>query len=140
VRVRGDRLAADTGSGNVELLDCAGALDADTGSGDVVARGLVAGRSLRADTGSGDVRISGDLSAVRRLDIDTGSGDVVLSLSGTAPSLRLAISTGSGDIDLDLDDVRVRRARRGDYVAELAGGSGEGLIDTGSGDVRITGR
>ena len=139
-RVKGDQLAADTGSGDVELVDCAGSVDADTGSGDVVARGLVAGRSLRADTGSGDVRIDGNLSAVRHLDIDTGSGDVVLSLAGTPPSVRLAISTGSGEIDLDLDDVRIRRARRGDYLAELAGGSGDGLIDTGSGDVRITSR
>jgi len=103
-----------------------------------VTRNLVAGRTLRADTGSGDVRIEGDLSAVRRLDIDTGSGDVSLRLTGT-PSVRLAISTGSGDIDLDLDAARVTRARRGDYVAELAGGAGDGKIDTGSGDVRIVG-
>jgi hypothetical protein len=137
-RVKGDRLSGDTGSGDVILVDCAGSVDVDTGSGNVVARNLVAGRALRADTGSGDVRIEGDLSAVRRLDIDTGSGDVSLRLSGT-PSVRLAISTGSGDIELDVDDARLTRARRGDYVAELAGGAGEGKIDTGSGDVTIVG-
>lgn len=137
-RVRGDRLSGDTGSGDVTLVDCAGSVDADTGSGNVVARNLVAGRALRADTGSGDVRIEGDLSAVRRLDIDTGSGDVALRLTGT-PSVRLTISTGSGDIDLDLDAARLTRARRGDYVAELGGGAGDGKIDTGSGDVTIVG-
>jgi len=63
---------------------------------------------------------------------------VTLRVAGT-PSIRLAISTGSGDIDLDLADVRLTRARRGDYVAELAGGAGEGVIDTGSGDVAIVG-
>lgn len=137
-RVKGERLSGDTGSGDVTLVDCAGAVDADTGSGNVVAKNLVAGRSLRADTGSGDVRIEGDLAAVRRLDIDTGSGDVTLRLTAT-PSVRLAISTGSGDIDLDLAEARLTRARRGDYVAELAGGAGDGVIDTGSGDVTITG-
>jgi hypothetical protein len=138
VRVKGERLSGDTGSGDVTLVDCAGSVDADTGSGNVVAKNLVAGRSLRADTGSGDVRIEGDLSAVRRLDIDTGSGDVSLRLAAT-PSVRLTISTGSGDIDLDLADARLTRARRGDYVAELAGGAGDGVIDTGSGDVTIVG-
>lgn len=138
-RVRGERLSADTGSGDVEIVDCQGSLDADTGSGDVIARGLTAGNYLRADTGSGDVRIQGDLSAVRRLDIDTGSGDVTLRVHGT-PSVRLAISTGSGDIELDLDDARLRRARRGDFVAELGAAEGDGKIDTGSGDVRILGR
>lgn len=135
--VRGDELKADTGSGNVTLLDCRGDLDADTGSGDIRARGLVFGRKLRADTGSGDVRLDGDFSAVRDLLVDTGSGDVILDVA-KIPSVHLRISTGSGDVDFDLPDSRVRSSR-GDYVADIGAAEGNGVIDTGSGDVTVRG-
>lgn len=133
--VRGDELRADTGSGNVALLDCRGELEADTGSGDIRGRGLVFGRRLHVDTGSGDVRLDGDFSAVRDLLIDTGSGDVILDVA-RVPSVHLRISTGSGDVDVDLPETRVRSSR-GDYVADIGGAEGTGVIDTGSGDVTL---
>jgi DUF4097 and DUF4098 domain-containing protein YvlB len=134
--VRGTTLGADTGSGDVELVDCAGSIDADTGSGNVLASGLVAGASVRADTGSGDVRLAGDFAAVRKLAIDTGSGDVTLSLTAP-PSVRLAVSTGSGDIEVDVPSMHVRRTK-GEFLADLGSAEGDGRIDTGSGDVRVT--
>lgn len=136
--VRGAQLSADTGSGDVELSGCHGAIDADTGSGNVGGSDLVAGAHVRADTGSGDVRLSGDFAAVRDLAIDTGSGDVVLALTA-APSLRLAVSTGSGDIEVDVPDMHVRRTK-GEFLADLGHAEGNGRIDTGSGDVRVTSR
>jgi Toastrack DUF4097 len=132
-KVRGERLLADTGSGDVRYVSCTGSLDADTGSGNVTGSDLVAGRSVRADTGSGDVRLSGDFSAVRKLLVDTGSGDVSLAFSAV-PSVRLKVSTGSGDIDIDVDTARIRRSHD-DVIAELGDAEGDGLIDTGSGDV-----
>ncbi|MBP1642048.1 MAG: hypothetical protein H6Q03_717 [Acidobacteria bacterium] len=137
-RVRGEKLAADTGSGDVHLLDCAGALVADTGSGDIRGRGLTLGRQAHADTGSGDIRLEGDFSAVRDLRIDTGSGNVVLDVTA-APSVHLVVSTGSGDIDVDLPDMKVRQVK-GEFVADISGGEGKGVIDTGSGDVTIASR
>ncbi len=136
--VHGETLKADTGSGNVSLLDCEGDLDADTGSGDIRARNVVYGRKLRADTGSGDVRLDGDFALVRDFLVDTGSGDVVIDVSRN-PSLSLKISTGSGDIDVDLSDTRLRKTR-GDVVAEIGAAEGNGVIDTGSGDVTVRGR
>ncbi len=134
-RVRGDSVAADTGSGNVVLVAVEGSIDADTGSGDVTGSDLVLGARMSADTGSGDVRLSGDFSAVTDLTIDTGSGDVALTVAA-APSMRLTISTGSGDVEVDLPDARLRKSH-GDFVAELGGAQGRGLIDTGSGDVLL---
>ena len=136
-RVTGARLAADTGSGNVSLLDCRGALEVDTGSGDIRGRGLVLGERLHADTGSGDVRLAGDFSAVSSMTIDTGSGDVVLDVTG-APSVQLRISTGSGDIDVDLPNMKVRQVK-GDFVADVGDARGSAVIDTGSGNVRVSG-
>ncbi len=137
-RVTGDRIAADTGSGNVGLLDCTGSLLIDTGSGDIRGRGLMLGRDLEADTGSGDVRLAGDFSAVRNLVVDTGSGDVVLDVDAP-PSVHLLVSTGSGEVQVDLPGTSVRNPK-GDFVGNLGDGSGKGVIDTGSGDVRIIGR
>jgi hypothetical protein len=137
-RTRGERIAADTGSGNVELVAVSGSIDADTGSGNVTGTDLVLGERLSADTGSGDVRLAGDLAAVRDLRIDTGSGNVTLEVA-SAPSLRLTVSTGSGDIDVDLPDMRIRK-HKGDFVADVGTAEGNGVIDTGSGNVRVAGR
>jgi hypothetical protein len=54
------------------------------------------------------------------------------------PSVHLRISTGSGDVDFDLPDSRVRSSR-GDYVADIGAAEGNGVIDTGSGDVTVRG-
>jgi hypothetical protein len=136
-RVHGDRLVADTGSGDVRYVECSGSIDADTGSGDVTGRDLVLGRSVRADTGSGNVHLNGDFSAVRHILVDTGSGDVQIAF-GATPSVRLKISTGSGDIDVDVDAARIRRSHD-DVIADLGDAEGDGLIDTGSGDVSVRG-
>jgi hypothetical protein len=97
----------------------------------------VLGERLHADTGSGDVRLAGDFSAVTSMTIDTGSGDVVLDVTA-APSVQLRISTGSGDIDVDLPNMKVRQVK-GDFVADVGDARGSAVIDTGSGNVRVSG-
>jgi len=135
-RVQAGEIFADTGSGDVDLVQVSGALDLDTGSGDVVGRELSVGQRLRANTGSGNVKLAGDFSSVRDLDVDTGSGDVLLTVTGGSPSVRLTIDTGSGDVEIDLDDARVRKWK-GEVVAEIGSAEGQGVIDTGSGDVTL---
>ncbi len=135
-RVQAQLVSADTGSGDVEMESVTGALDLDTGSGDISGRNLELGDRLHADTGSGNIRLAGDFAAVRNLKVDTGSGDVVLTVTGGAPSVRLTVDTGSGDIEIDLDEARVRKWK-GEVVAEIGAADGQGLIDTGSGDVTI---
>jgi hypothetical protein len=53
--------------------------------------------------------------------------------------MRLTVSTGSGDIDVDLPDMRIKKLK-GDFVADVGTAEGNGVIDTGSGNVRVSGR
>lgn len=130
-------IAADTGSGGIEVAGFAGPLAADTGSGSVNAHGLVDVRSLEVDTGSGSVSVEGDLSALAQMKIDTGSGDV--SLRSTAqPSLELHIDTGSGDVVVAAPGASVHEAGDGTTDVSMKGGTGRGVIDTGSGRVEIS--
>jgi len=62
----------------------------------------------------------------------------VLDVAG-APSVHLVVSTGSGDVTVDVPGARIR-STKGDFVADLGDGKGKGIIQTGSGDVKISGR
>lgn len=128
-------ISADTGSGRVEIEDFAGALEADTGSGPVKARGLRDVTRLEADTGSGSVDIEGDLSALQRVAIDTGAGAVSLR-SSARPSLELRIDTGSGGIDIDAPGASIEKVD-GATILRMRDGLHRGVIDTGSGRVRL---
>ncbi|MEE8119667.1 MAG: DUF4097 family beta strand repeat-containing protein [Gammaproteobacteria bacterium] len=135
--IRSDEINIDTGSGGVEINNASGSLYVDTGSGAVRATEFDAGKDLEIDTGSGGARIEGALGAVRRLRIDTGSGSVTLRTSDGL-NMRLEVSAGSGGVRVDLPDTQVISSERGELEVDLGDGSGDGVIDTGSGGVRIT--
>ena len=121
-------------------------MDANSGGGGIGSRGAAgvactrdgnAGKDLEIDTGSGGARVEGALGSVRRLRIDTGSGSVTLRTSNGL-NMRLEISAGSGGVRVDLPDSKVISSRDGELEVDLGDGSGDGVIDTGSGGVRIT--
>lgn len=102
---------ASTGSGNIRVGRVTGDVAARTGSGDI---DLAGAGSARASTGSGNVTamgIRGDLEA------HTGSGDLTLGQNGKG---RAEVSTGSGDVD-------------------LLGASGPLHVRSGSGDIQVEG-
>lgn len=102
----------DDGSGAVRVERVAGAVRIDDGSGEVFIEGVQG--DLVIDDGSGGVEVrdvTGDVS------VDDGSGEIVIRRVGG----QVTVDDGSGDIDIvDVEkDVR--------------------LINTGSGDVNISG-
>lgn len=137
-RIEGN-INADTGSGGVDLSDIKGNILVDTGSGGVDGVRLSAVRELEIDTGSGSVELDGDFSALETMRIDTGSGGVRMRTEGTL-NMHLEVSAGSGGVTVDLPDMSNVQSRRGDFEADIGNGEGDGMIDTGSGGVRITGR
>jgi DUF4097 and DUF4098 domain-containing protein YvlB len=119
----------------VRVVGFAGKFAADTGSGSVRARGVKDVASLDVDTGSGSVNIDGDLSALAKLNIDTGSGSVTLR-SSAQPSMEIHIDTGSGGVDVDAPGATIRETDDATIV-RLKDSAGRGVIDTGSGSVKL---
>jgi hypothetical protein len=105
------RLTARSGSGDLEVGDVAGPVDAGTGSGDIRVGRTSGAASVR--TGSGSIEVNGAQSIVAR----TGSGNVLAS----AIAGDIEASSGSGDIS----------------VSQATAGRTE--VSTGSGDVTVTG-
>ena len=129
-------LAADTGSGSVSADGFMGPVRADTGSGAVRIVGSSGATNVNVDTGSGSVRVSGDFSALRQLRVDTGSGSV--DLEATAwPPMELVVETGSGGVDVEVPDAEVFRDEDRRQVVRVGSGGFRGMIDTGSGSVRV---
>jgi hypothetical protein len=140
------RLAARSGSGDLEVADLAGPVEASTGSGDIRV-GRITG-SVKARTGSGEITLDGAAAveastgsgnvvawAVRGdLEARSGSGDITIGQKGKG---RIDVSTGSGDVELTgaTGPVRVR-ASSGDILVE---GTPVADWDVGasSGDVRL---
>lgn len=137
-RITGD-IRADTGSGGVDMADIEGNVWVDTGSGSVDGIRLAKVRDLEIDTGSGSVELDGDFSGLERMRIDTGSGGVRMRTDGTL-NMQLEVSAGSGGVRVDLPDMKNVVSRRGDFEADIGNAEGRGLIDTGSGGVRISSR
>jgi hypothetical protein len=138
VSVRGGEgeLNADTGSGSITVSDFKGSIMADTGSGSVRVSGSSGATALVADTGSGSVRVAGDLSSLRRIDIDTGSGSVTLE-SSAWPAMELVVDTGSGGTSIDVPGASVTLDDDRRTVVRVGEGGFRGIVDTGSGSVRI---
>lgn len=129
-------LLADTGSGSVTARNFAGSVRADTGSGQVRIEGLSEATELVADTGSGSVHVSGDLSRLERLRIDTGSGSVSIEASAW-PSMAINVDTGSGSVSVEVPDAEVTRQDGRDRMVRIGNGAARGVIDAGSGSVRL---
>lgn len=129
-------LVADTGSGSVTVRNFAGSVRADTGSGGVQIEGLSDAAELVVDTGAGAVRVAGDLSRLERFLIDTGSGSVAVEASAW-PSMDIRLDTGSGGVTVDVPDAQVMHHDRRDRTIRLGDGAGNGMIDTGSGSIRL---
>jgi hypothetical protein len=135
--IAGDTLKVDTGSGDVRVSHATlRDLHADTGSGDINVDHVKL-ETFLGDTGSGNVTLSGDLAAARKIDIDTGSGDVVL-VGGPGFEFDLDTDVGSGDVSVGYADAELRRNRREVTGARRGSGQTQVLVDTGSGDVRVT--
>lgn len=137
---RSAALDASTGSGNVLVIGLLDDVVIETGSGDVDLEDIEG--ELVVGTGSGDVDGRGLTAAT--VSVDTGSGDVDLRLDA-APS-DLFVNTGSGDVGAVLPS--------GSYRIKTSTGSGDVSIDgltsdstsndhiqieTGSGDINIRG-
>ncbi|HET6631607.1 MAG TPA: DUF4097 family beta strand repeat-containing protein [Rhodanobacteraceae bacterium] len=130
--LHGQQLDIETGSGDIDVRGVSGALDFSTGSGDVTVAdpGNVPSASL--GTGSGDVVLHGDLSKLGSFDITTGSGDVTIA-TARPPALHLEIDSGDISVQwLNLSNVQTGQRH---YSADVAGGSGQGRIHTGNGNV-----
>lgn len=128
----------DTGSGGADLENVTGSIWVDTGSGGVDGRNLQNVRELEIDTGSGSAELEGDFSKLEYMMIDTGSGGVRIRTAGTL-NMQLTASAGSGGVRVDLPDMKNVRTGRGEFEATIGNGKGRGVIDTGSGSVRILG-
>jgi len=138
VTIRGGKgkLQADTGSGGMRVQGFAGSVVADTGSGGVVIEELSEAASLVADTGSGSVRVQGDLSALTELLIDTGSGSVTLEADAW-PSMEIVIDTGSGGVGVDIPGALLSQDADRRSIVRIGEAKARGIIDTGSGSVRL---
>jgi Putative adhesin len=112
---KGTQLQAQTGSGDLHLLNLDGSVKAGTGSGDVEGSGLSGRVSL--ETGSGDIRA--DFRQATDVKAQTGSGSIRLhNVQGS-----LVAGTGSGDLE-------VGGTPSGGWKLET--GSGSVILDTGS--------
>lgn len=140
IGVDGDH-AVSTGAGDLELRGLVGALSASTGSGRLLA--IETGGALTLDAGSGDVSV--ERASAPAVVASTGSGDVAIDLLD--PPERVWVESGSGDVALALPS--------GTYHLSLRTGSGgvsvDGVtaddgapapieVETGAGDVSVTGR
>ena len=123
------RLAARSGSGDLEVADMAGPVDASTGSGDIRV-GRIA-QAVKARTGSGEI----DLDGAASLEASTGSGSVV------AGAVRgdLEARSGSGDITVGQRAKGRVDVSTGSGDVEVTGASGPVHVRASSGNVRVEG-
>jgi hypothetical protein len=105
------RITSRSGSGDLEVGNVAGPVDASTGSGDIQVGRTT--NEVRVRTGSGTIQVHGATSMIAR----TGSGNVMAS----AIEGDIEARSGSGDIT----------------VAQTVKGRTD--VSTGSGDIAVTG-
>ncbi|MGC2618744.1 MAG: DUF4097 family beta strand repeat-containing protein [Acidobacteriaceae bacterium] len=124
----GTQLEANSGSGDLRLLDFGGPLKASTGSGSIQASGATGIVDL--GTGSGDIRA--DLHAD---DVKAHTGSGTIHLQGVDGSLYA--HTGSGDIEVGGKPTSGWKIETGSGSVTLNTGSARFTLDasTGSGDV-----
>ena len=123
------RLEARSGSGDLEVADLGGPVDASTGSGDI-RLGRIQG-AVAAHTGSGDISLEGAASA----RTSTGSGNV------NAAAIRgdLEARSGSGDITAGQQGKGSVEVSTGSGSVELTGATGPMHVRAASGDIEVQG-
>lgn len=140
----GSSLATETGSADVLVTGAIGALDAQSGSGDL---SVTSCGEARVRSGSGDVQLgkvgsasaksgSGDITvghATDDLDLQAASGDI--RIGKVAGDARLSTSSGDAEIGVTAGRVAVKTAS-GD-VAVKSATAGELVASTASGDVAV---
>ncbi|MGH9675503.1 MAG: DUF4097 family beta strand repeat-containing protein [Candidatus Acidiferrum sp.] len=132
----GSRLALRTGFGKVHVADFDGHVDADTGFGDIDARGQFDFLSLR--TGFGTIRAEAGAGShiTRDWRLSSGFGDITLSLP---PDLNadLEARTGFGHVSCDFPVTVTDTRRHSSINAHIGSGGPPVNIDTGFGFVHI---
>lgn len=123
------RVISRSGSGDLEVADVAGPVEASTGSGDIRVGRIKENVSVR--TGSGDIELAGAAEA----RASTGSGNV------TAAAIRgdLEARSGSGDITVGQDGKGRAEVSTGSGSIEVTGATGPLRVRTGSGDILLQG-
>lgn len=132
--LHGERLKLQTGSGDINVDGLAGNLEVRTGSGDIALRGLTAVKQARIGSGSGDIGLDGDLSGLMDFRIDSGSGDITL-VTSQPPAVHLQIQ--GSDIGVHWPGLSNVETGRRHYRADIGQATGQGRINTGSGDVNL---
>ncbi len=148
-------LAADTGSGSVRAHGIHGAVQMQSGSGDLELQQEGQG-DVKARSGSGSIRInglngglmartgSGDIEANGRLqgaaNLTSGSGSVRMHLSNDV-HFNLEASTGSGSIRVNFPGLSLSNGDSRHHLTAPVNGGGAPLeVHTGSGDIEVDGR
>jgi DUF4097 and DUF4098 domain-containing protein YvlB len=123
------RIAANTGSGAIDIQGFQGRLSADTGSGDVSLRDITG--EVRSHTGSGRIQAQ---NVGAPFVASTGSGDMDVSLNSAGD---VDVHTGSGGIRVDRANGSLRaRTGSGDVKAKGTPAS-NWFVQTGSGAVTL---
>jgi DUF4097 and DUF4098 domain-containing protein YvlB len=123
------RIAANTGSGGIDIQGFQGRLSADTGSGDVNLRDI--GAKVRSHTGSGHISAQ-NVGAPFTASTGSGDMDVILNSAGDVD-----VHTGSGGIRVDHANGSLRaRTGSGDVRANGTPAS-NWFVQTGSGAVTL---
>lgn len=139
---------ARTGSGNVDIYDLRGPVEASTGSGGIRAENI--GARVQARTGSGNILVSrtgGGVSAGTgsgsvqldsingAVDAQTGSGNI--TVSGASGAVRAR--TGSGNVRVEKAQGEVdAQASSGGVTVDGSPKSARWDLRTGSGSVRVS--
>lgn len=132
----GSRLALRTGFGRVHVVDVDGHVDADTGFGDVDARGRFESLSLR--TGFGTIRAEAGAGShiTRDWRLSSGFGDITLSLASDL-NADLEARTGFGHVSCDFPITVTDTRSRSSINGRIGSGGSPINIDTGFGSVHI---
>jgi len=130
------RLALRTGFGKVHVMDVDGHVDADTGFGDVDARGRFESLSLR--TGFGTIRAEAGAGShiTRDWRLSSGFGDITLSLASDL-NADLEARTGFGHVSCDFPITVTDTRSRSSINGRIGSGGPQVNIDTGFGSVHI---
>ncbi len=122
-------LAAESGSGDLQLSNLNGTVQAHTGSGSIHADKLGAGSKL--ETGSGSIEATNLMGSTT---LQTGSGDVQAQLGSAGD---VVAGTGSGSIKL-ADVHGAVKAETGSGTLEISGQpTSPWKLETGSGDISL---